>query len=59
MMKENSDEYKIGYDAVTQLDYFLESVIINVAVMSKDYAEHCGRKTINSDDVNYAIAMLF
>lgn len=58
LMKDNTD-CKLSHDSVEQLILFMESVIKNVVITSSLYADHDGRKTIDTEDINLAIRQIY
>ena len=54
MMKENTD-YKITKEAVQQVQFLCETLLIEVTQESSKYTTLAKRKTVNLDDINLAI----
>ena len=56
-MKDNAEQ-KISKDSVEQMIIFMETIGIDIILLSDMYSKHDKRKIINSKDINLAIKTL-
>ena len=57
LMKDNAEQ-KISKDSVEQMIIFMETIGIDIILLSDMYSKHDKRKIINSKDINLAIKTL-